>query len=158
MRVISPLKEPWFLYAGWTVLWYCHVGTHIWPAQESPGRRPGSGLVGDILEICFVSLGDKLLRGLLGKFVLDWHHMSQVLGIRKVGLDWFVSWTRPCLHGATWAAAIAPPRRWGPGPRPATCFKYNLRINPSTNLLFPSTRDRYFYEIHKRKCICSTCQ
>ena len=44
------------------------VWAHVWPAQESPEGRPGSRLVRDILGICFVSLGDKLLSGLLGKF------------------------------------------------------------------------------------------
>jgi len=32
-------------------------------------------------------------------------------------------------------AATAPPRRRGPGPRPVTSFKYNLRRNPSSNTI-----------------------
>nr|CAB3448966.1 unnamed protein product [Digitaria exilis] len=39
------------------------------------------------------------------------------------------------------AAAIAPPRRRGPGPRPATTFEYNLRRVPSTNSLPSLARD-----------------
>ena len=44
---------------------------------------------------------------------------------------------------APWASAIAPARRRGPGPRPATTFEYNLRRVPPSNSNPSLARDKW---------------
>ena len=74
-----------------------------------------------------------MLRDLLGKFVQFWRHISQVIGIRKLGFRLYLSVSRRPASLVRRRATTAPPRRRGPGPRLATSFKYNLRRNPSSN-------------------------
>ena len=50
-------------------------------------------------------------------------------------------WSLPSC--APWASAIAPARRRGPGPRPATSFEYNLRRVPPTNSNPSLARDNF---------------
>ena len=128
-------------------------GRDVMQGRTNGRRKKDQGGVQaqDQLEIfqrfVFLAWEISLLRDLLGKFVQVWRHISQVIGIRKLGFRLYLSVSRRPASLVRRRATTAPPRRRGPGPRPATSFKYNLRRNPSSNSI-----------VRDITCHCTYCQ